>query len=118
MRKGHVSNDSFSKKSGRAVFRSVEKLVRHEKFSRPQIFLQRPDRAHRDDALHSQKLHRVDVCAVVDFAGQDAMPAAVPRQKRNALSLKRTKHYGIRRLAERRSHANLRSEEHTSELQS
>jgi hypothetical protein len=35
------------------------------------------------------------------------MPAAVPRQKRNALSLKRTKHYGIRRLAERRSHANL-----------
>ena len=107
MRKGHVRNDSLSKKSRDAIFCSVEKLVRHEKLSRTEVFLQRADRTHRDDALHAQKLHRINVRAVIDFAGQDAVPAAVARQKRHALPFLGTKHDAIGRFTERRLHANL-----------
>src|SRR5258708_39752208 len=74
--KRHVNDEPFSKKSGDAILRPVEKLVWDEKFSRPQIFFQRTNGAHGDNALHAQKFHRVDVRAVIDLACQDAMPAA------------------------------------------
>src|ERR1700682_4047017 len=79
MRKRHMSNDSFSEKSGDAIFGPVKELIRNEKFSRPQIFLQRTDRAHGDDAFHAQELHRVNVRAVINLAWQNAVPAAVAR---------------------------------------
>src|SRR5260370_27606631 len=107
VRKRHVNDEPFSKKSGDAILRPVEKLVWDEKLSRTQILLWRTNRAYGDDPLHSQQLHRVNVRAVIDLARQDAMPAAVARQKRHALSFQRAKHDGIGRIAERRFHANL-----------
>src|SRR5260370_2701112 len=106
MRKRHVSNDSFSKKSGHAVLRAVEKLVWDEKFSRTQVLLERTDRAYGDDALHAQELHCVDVGAVINLARQNSVPAAVPRPKRDALAFQRAKHDCLLRIADWRSHAN------------
>src|SRR5258708_4227699 len=47
-------NDSFSEKSRDAILGPVKELIRNEKFSRPQIFLERTNRADGDDALHAQ----------------------------------------------------------------
>src|SRR5256886_10856004 len=107
MREGHVSNDSLSKKSGGAVFRAIEELVGDKELSRTEIFLQRTDGAHRDDALHAQKLHRVDIGAIVDFAGKDTVPAAVACQKGHALPFQSAKDDAIGSFTERRLHTNL-----------
>src|SRR5467141_2697511 len=107
MSKRNVSDNALSKKSGGAIFRAIEELVRHEKFSRTQFFLQRTDRTHGNNTLHAQELHRVNIRAIIDFAWQDAVPAAVTGQKRHALLFQSTEHDGIRRVAERRFHANL-----------
>src|SRR5260370_24853593 len=92
VRKRHVDNDSFSKKSGRSVFRAVEELVGNEKLSRTQVFLQRPYRAYGHDALHAQQLHRVNVRAVIYLAWEDALPAAAAGSKRHPLSFQPAKH--------------------------
>src|SRR5260370_31991829 len=89
VRKRHVDNDSFSKKSGCPVFRAIEELVGNEKLSRTQVFLQRPYRAYGDDALHAQQLHRVNVRAAIYLAWEDAAPAAVPGHKPDMLSFPR-----------------------------
>ena len=47
----HVRHHAAAEKRGNAPARAVEKLVGNQKFQRPQIFLQRPDRAHRNHAL-------------------------------------------------------------------
>ncbi len=40
MRKRHMSNNSFSEKGRDAILGPVKELIRNEKFSRPQIFLE------------------------------------------------------------------------------
>src|SRR5438445_2119451 len=61
----------------------------------------------------------INVGAEIQLSRQDAMPASVPRQKRDLAPFQRTQHVGIRRIPERRLLFDLtRSEEHTSELQS
>jgi hypothetical protein len=39
VRKRHVNDEPFSKKSGDATLRAVKELIRNEKLSRPQILL-------------------------------------------------------------------------------
>src|SRR5258708_9603897 len=107
MRKRHVSNDSLSKESGVAILRAVEELVWYQKCPRTQIVFQRTDSAHGNNTLHAQKLHGINVRAVIDFAWQNAVPAAVACQKRHALSFQSTEHDSVRRDAEGRLHANL-----------
>ena len=43
--------------------------------------LERADGTHADDPVDSQPLERPEVGPVIQFAGQDPMPAPVPRQK-------------------------------------
>src|SRR6266852_5472897 len=106
MRKRHVSDDPLSEKSGDAVLRAIEKLVGNEEFSWPQVFLQRTDCAHGDDALHAQEFHRVDVRAVINLTRQDAMTTAVPRQERHALPFQYPEYDDIRRIPVWRLHPN------------
>src|SRR5229473_847780 len=107
MREGDMRDETIPEKGGGAILGSIKKLIGNEKFPWLQVFFQRTDRAHGDDALHAQELHGVNVRAVIDLARQDAMPAAVARQKCHALSFQRAKHDSIRGIAERRSNANL-----------
>ena len=95
MRKRYMGHEAIAKKRRSAILGTVEKLVRHQKLSRPQIFFQRSDGARGNNAFHAQQLHRVNVRSVIDFAWQNAMPASVPRQKRHALPFERSQHERI-----------------------
>src|SRR5260370_7572936 len=88
------------------MLRPVKKLIRYQKLSRPQIFLERAHRAHGDDAFHAEQLHRIHIRPVIDLARQDAVPAAVPRQECHALPFQCAEHNRIRRIPKRRPHAN------------
>ncbi len=103
----HVRHQPASKKGRNAILRAVHELVRHQKLARTQVFLQRTHCAHRNDALDSQLLHRANVRAKIDLAGQNTMSAPVPRQKRHALSFQRAHYNRVGRLSKRRLHPNL-----------
>src|SRR6266852_6203722 len=104
---GHVSDQPAAEKRRNAILRAVHKLVGHQEFPRPQILLQRAHRAHGNNTLDSQLLHRANIRAKVDLTGQNPVPAPVPRQKRHALPFQRAHYDGIRRLPKRRPYANL-----------
>jgi hypothetical protein len=100
----HVRHQAAAEESRDPALCSVKELVRNKKLAGPQIFLQRAHRAHGNDALHAQLFHRADIRAKIDFAGQNAVPAAVPRKKSDALPFQCAEHDGVRRVAERRFH--------------
>ena len=77
------------------------------KLQRPQILVQRADRAHRDHPLDAQKLHGVEIGAIVDLRRHKAMAARVPRKERHALAFERAEHQRVRGIAEGRLHAHL-----------
>src|SRR5207244_7408310 len=59
------------------------------------------DGADGDNALDAEHLHGVDIGAEVQFAGKNAMPAAVTRKKSDPLAFKIADHDFVGRLAER-----------------
>lgn len=86
VRQCNMGNKPIAKKCGNTVFGPVEELVRHQKLSGSQIFLQRSHRTYRNNALHPKHLHRVNIRAIINFPGQNAVPAPMPRKKRNPFS--------------------------------
>ena len=69
--------------------RVIVDLVRNDDVTRRELLLQGAAGADADDALHPQRLQRINVGAVRDFARRDVMPDPVPRQEGNALPLQR-----------------------------
>ena len=104
---GDVRHHPVAEKRGDAAARAIKKLVREDKRLRGEVFAQRADGAEGDNALHAELLQAVDVGAEIQFRRQNAMPPAVPCQKRQPLSVQRAEHVGIRRRAPRRFHRNL-----------
>ena len=51
------------------------------------LFLERADGRNRQNPLDAQLLHSVDIGAEVQLRRQDAMPAPMPRKKRDATPL-------------------------------
>src|ERR1700692_2868245 len=100
MREGHMGHKAFAEKCRYPLAGAIHELIGDQKFSGPQIFLQRTDRAHRNDSLDAQQLHGVNIGPIINFAGQNSVPAAVPRQERNALPFQCSQHNGLGRLAE------------------
>jgi hypothetical protein len=82
-----VGDQAIAEKCGDAALGAVKKLIRDEEFARAQIFLQRAHGTDGNDALHPQKFHCVDIRAEVEFAREDAVPAAVAGEERDALAL-------------------------------
>ena len=101
----HVRDHAISKKCGDAVARAVEKLIGNQKVQRFQFLLQGADGAHGNNSLDAHLLHGVNVGAVVDFRGSEAMPARVPRQEGHAFPFQRSDHQSVGRIAERRFEA-------------
>ena len=81
---------------------AVDELVRHHEVRGLVLFLQRADRRDGENALHAQLLEGVDIGAEVQLGRQNAMAAAVARQKGDFAALELAQHKGVRRLAERR----------------
>src|SRR6266478_4424295 len=103
----HVSDQPAAEKRRHAAPRAVHKLVGHQKFSRPQILLQRAHCTHGNNPFDPKLLHRANIRAKIDLARQNAMPSPMPCQKRHPLPFQRANHNRIRRFPERRLHVNL-----------
>src|SRR5207253_10475127 len=100
--KGDVGHDSAPEESIDAMARAIEELVGNHELKWLVIILQRPYRRHRNDPLDSQLLEAMSVRAEIQFTGENAMSARVPRQKRHFPSLQQSANVGIGRRPERR----------------
>ena len=85
---------------------AIDELVRDHKVGGLVLFLERANRRERQDALHAQVFHAVNVGAKVDFRRQDAVSAAMARKKRHLAPFQRAEHVSVRRFAERGLHCN------------
>ncbi len=90
--KGHVAHNSVAEKSGNAKESPVDELVGHHKIGGLVLFLQRAHGGNREDALHAELLECINVGAEVQFRGQDAVPAPMPRKKRYLAPLQLAQH--------------------------
>src|ERR1700676_1279367 len=89
MREGDVGYQTVAEESGNAALGAIEELVGNEEFAGAQIFVERADGAHGNDAFDAKNFHGVYVGAIIDFAGKQAMPASVAREERYALRFQR-----------------------------
>ncbi len=87
-----------------AMPRAIEELVRDHEIQRLVFFLQRSDCGNRNDSLDSKLFEPVNVGAKIQLARQNAVSAAVPRQKRHLATLERAANVGVGRRAKRRFH--------------
>jgi hypothetical protein len=58
-----------------------------------------PDGGDRDDALHAELLHRVNIGAKVQLRGQQPMAAPMPRQKGHLAAFQLAQNEAVRRVA-------------------
>ena len=86
MRERDVRDEPAAEERADAPLRAIEELIGHDDVERLVLLLQAADRARRQDPLDAEHLEAVDVRAEVQLRRQDAMPDAVPRQKRDALA--------------------------------
>ncbi len=101
-----MRDDTVAEKCRHAAARAVVKLIGNQKFERPQFLLQRAYRAHGNHALDAEKLHRVQVRAVVDLRGHESMAASVARKECHAAAFDVAHHERVGRIAEGGFHAN------------
>ena len=83
MREADVRDQAFAEERRDASARAVDELIRNHEVERLVFFLERADRAERENAFHAQRFHSVDVGAEIQLRRRDAMAAAVARQKRD-----------------------------------
>ncbi len=97
-----VRDQAFAEERGDAAAGAVEELIGNDEIERPVLFLERADRAERDDALDAERLHAVDVGAEVQLRRRDAMAAAVAREEGDLSPGQRAEDVVVRRRAEGR----------------
>src|SRR4051794_11427605 len=66
---------------------AIDELIDQDEIAGREILAQAADRRQRDDVGDPAALQRVDIGAKVDRRGRQYMPAAVPRQKDDRLSV-------------------------------
>ncbi len=97
----NVADEPVAEKRGHAKLRAVHKLIGNQKLHRLKLLLQRTDRAHGNNSLDAKQFHGVDIRAEVNLGRQNAMAAAVTRQKRHPLPFQSSDHHRVGRLAKR-----------------
>src|ERR1700719_4667363 len=79
IREGNVGRDSFSKERvNSAQTGAVVKLRRQQDIARRVFLLQTAHSGNADDPADVQRTQRPNVCAMVEFMGQNAVSASVP----------------------------------------
>ena len=73
-----------------ALFRAVKKLVNHHNVRWLVFFLERADGADADNVRDSEFFQAVNIGAMVEFAREDSMAAAVAGEKDNFVAGKFT----------------------------
>ena len=100
-----VSHDAISEKGmGTRLFCAVQELAWEHDVARFVACLKGTHGAHADDPVDAQRFHRVDVGAVVEFTGQNAMTTSVSWQEYDRSASEFACQELIRRRSERRAH--------------
>ena len=97
-----VRDDAVAEEGRDPCFGSIVKLVRKHDVERVEVFLQRADRARRENPLRAKLLEAVNICPEVQLRRQDRMVAIVAREKGHAASFERAHPVGVGRGAEGR----------------
>src|SRR5438105_4326307 len=74
VRHRYVRHDAVAEKGRRPLPRTVKELIGKGDVHRLELFAQGADGACRDEALDAEQLHGVDVGAIGNFGGREAMP--------------------------------------------
>ena len=97
VREGHVGDEAAAEEGRGALEGPVHELVGDDHVQRRVFLLQRAHRGHGEDALHAQRLHRVDVGPEVQLAGQQLVAAGVAREEGHAAPLQLAHHQRVGR---------------------
>ncbi len=81
---------------------AVDELVGNDEVGGLVLFLERADGGDGEDALDAELFEGVNVGAEVELGGQDAMAAAVAREKSDLAALELAEDEGVGRRAEGR----------------
>src|SRR5262249_54771291 len=76
-----VADDPVAEKTRRTPKGSIDELIGHHQVARRKILAHAAGRADRHQELDAELLETIDVGAVVNFARQQAMAAAVAREE-------------------------------------
>src|SRR5205823_6444832 len=97
-RKSNVADDAPAKKSMcERLFGAIEKLIRQHNIAGPVSGLKRAHGADADNPRHAKLFHRPNICAMIQFAGQNAMASAMPRKEHHVATSQSTGEQFIRR---------------------
>src|SRR4051794_8964130 len=102
MRKRNMPDDAPAEEGADATLGAVEELIRHDDVERTVLLLETADGARREDPLDPKHLEAVDVGAKIQLRGQQPVPRAVPREKRDTLAAQRRNDVRAGRFTERR----------------
>ncbi len=97
----NVGHDALAEEGADPSPGAVDKLVGDKQVAGLDFFLETARRADGDDMLHSQRFKGIDIGSRWQFAGQDAVPLTVARQKGEPHPLQLTGDDGITRLTKR-----------------
>ena len=97
-----VGYQAFSEERGDAAAGAIEELVGDDEIQRPVLLLERAHGAERNDALHAQQLHAVNVGPEIQLRGQQAVASAMTGEERHVPALQRAEHVVVRGPAEGR----------------
>src|SRR4051812_38554882 len=107
MREGDVRRQTLTEERGDAALRPIEELVGQQQVERRVLGLEAPNGARRENPFGAEQLEAEDVGAKVQFRREDAVPDAMPREKRHPLALQNAGHVRPGWVAEWRRHAHL-----------
>ena len=98
-----MGRDSFAEKRvAGAQAHPIKKLRRQQDIARGVRFLQTAHCRYANDPADIERTQRVNIRAMIQFVGEDAMPTSMSRQKINAAAEHCSANDGVRRRAERR----------------
>src|SRR5713101_5287692 len=76
-----MGDDSITKKSRPPLIGMIYELAHHREIARRNMLPHAPGGTDRYQVLDSKLLHPVDICAIVQLAGQDSMAAPMTREE-------------------------------------
>src|SRR5438552_17318068 len=90
-----MSNDALAEKCVYAMTRAVDELIGNKKFQRLVLFFQRSDSGDGENSFHPKLFESINICAEVEFAGQEAMAASVTSEEGHFSSFECAQHVCI-----------------------
>src|SRR5262249_1667602 len=95
-----VGDESAAKERRDPMPGAVDELVGDQKFARGELFFERTDGAHRDDAIDAEQFEGKDVGAIVVFGRKNGWAGAGGGEEGDVFSFQQTGDEGLGGIAE------------------